>query len=44
MGNTRVIGSIFSVAGSFGNDSHSLNSNNALESQVGLVSNYAGQL
>jgi hypothetical protein len=42
MSNTREIGNIFSVAGSIGNDSHSLNANHALESQVGLVSNYAG--
>lgn len=43
MSDTRVIGSIFSVAGAFSNDRHSLNTDHALEGQVGLISNYAGQ-
>jgi hypothetical protein len=44
VGDVRVIGSILSVSGLLGNDCHRLNANHAFESQVGLVSNYTGQL
>lgn len=41
MGDTGIVGGIGSVAGLVGNDSHSLNGNHTLQSQVGLVSNHS---
>lgn len=41
-GDARVIGSIGGVASLVGNDSHGLNTDHALECEVGLVANHAG--
>lgn len=39
MGDAGIVGGIGGVAGLVGNDSHGLNGNHTLQSQVGLVSN-----
>lgn len=41
-GNARVIGSVSGVTSLVGNDCHSLNTDHALECEVGLVSNTTG--
>lgn len=40
-GDARVIGSIGGVASLVGNDSHGLNTDHALQCEVGLVANHA---
>lgn len=43
LGNARIIGCVGCVARLVSNDSHSLNTNHALQCQVGLVANGTGQ-
>lgn len=43
VGDAGIIGGVVTVAGQVGNDRHGLDTNHALESQVGLVANYASQ-
>jgi hypothetical protein len=41
-GDSRVIGSVSSVTSLVGNDCHGLNTNHALECEIGLVANQSG--
>ena len=43
LGNARIVGSVGCVTRLVGNDSHSLDTNHALQGQVGLVANSTGQ-
>lgn len=41
--NARIVGGILAVAGHVGNDRHGLDTDHALQSEVGLVSNGTSQ-
>ena len=43
MGDARIIGSVGSMASLLSNDSHGLDADHALQSQVGLIANHTGQ-
>lgn len=41
--NAGIVGGILTVTGQVGNDRHGLDTDHALQSEVGLVSNHPGQ-
>jgi len=43
VGEAGIVGGVVAVAGQVGNDRHGLDTNHALESQVGLIANHASQ-